>query len=341
MTEGHGSDFSTPQARATDLLRRCLVWDNHECMPLRPGDHTFLPQLQRFKQVGADVISLNVGFGPQSLEDHMRMLASFRTWIRAHDDEFALVGSLAEIDRARAAGRLAITFDVEGMAPLDQGDLGLIELFYDLGVRWMLIAYNRNNLAGGGCYDDDDPGLSSHGRAILREMKRVGMAVCCSHTGHRTVRDVLACADNPVLFTHSNPTAVHAHKRNIPDEFIRACAETGGVVGINGIGVFLGDNDNQPETVIRHIDHVAQLVGPDHVGLSLDYCFDEEELQHFFTTMRDTFPDAQSYQGEPKMVPPEALTDIVAGLILRGYGDTDLEKILGGNWRRVASVIWR
>ncbi|OAI42569.1 hypothetical protein AYO41_03990 [Verrucomicrobia bacterium SCGC AG-212-E04] len=310
-------------------------------MPLRPDDHSFLPQLQRFKKVGADVISLNVGFGPQSLDDHLRMLASFRSWIEAHAEEYALAGSLADIDRARAEGRMAITFDIEGMAPLDRGDHGLVELFYDLGVRWMLIAYNRSNAAGGGCYDDEDPGLSPHGREILREMKRVGMLVCCSHTGYRTVRDVMDCADNPVLFTHSNPSAVHAHRRNIPDELICACAQTGGVVGINGIGVFLGENDNRPETVVRHIDHVAQLVGPDHVGLSLDFCFDEVELQHFFATMRDTFPDMQSYQGDARMVPPEALTDIVAGLLQRGYREKDLEKILGGNWRRVAAAVWR
>lgn len=341
MTDPADNNFSAARARATDILHRVLVWDNHECMPLRPGDPSFLPQLRRFRDVGTDVVSLNVGFGPQSLEDHVRMLASFRAWIRAHAEDYALVGSLADIDRARAEGRMAITFDVEGMVPLNHGDHGLVELLFDLGVRWMLIAYNRNNLAGGGCYENEDPGLSSHGRAIVREMKRVGMAVCCSHTGHRTVRDVVACADNPVLFTHSNPSAVHPHKRNLPDEFIRACAETGGVVGINGIGVFLGDNDNRAETVVRHIDHVAQLVGPDHVGLSLDYCFDKDELQHFFATMRDTFPDPQSFNGEAKMVPPEVLPDIVAGLMLRGYGEADLEKILGGNWRRVAGAIWR
>src|SRR5271170_855749 len=95
------SDFGAAQTRAREMLGRCLVWDNHECMPLRPGDHSFLPQLRRFKDLGADVISLNVGFGPQSLEEHLRMLASVRSWIRAHADEYALAGSLADIDRAR------------------------------------------------------------------------------------------------------------------------------------------------------------------------------------------------------------------------------------------------
>ena len=77
------------------------------------------------------------------------------------------------------------------------------------------------------------------------------------------------------------------------------------------------------------------------VYFSLDFCFDEVELQYFFATMRDTFPDMQSYQGHAGMVQPEALTDIVAGLLQRGYREKDLEKILGGNWRRVAAAVWR
>jgi membrane dipeptidase len=309
-------------------------------MPLRPGDASFLPQLERFRAVGVDVVSLNVGYGSDSLEDHIRMFAAFRAWIAARPETFSLVGSVAEIDRARAEGKTALVFDIEGMAPLDNGDHGLVQLFYDLGARWMLVAYNRNNAVGGGCHDEDE-GLTAHGREVLADMKRTGMVVCCSHTGHRTARDVLDAADNPVIFSHSNPSAVSAHARNIPDDLIRACAATGGVVGINGIGFFLGDNDVRPERIVRHIDHVAQLVGPDHVGVSLDYVFDQEDLVEVLTTRAHTFPDPAAYAGYPHMAPPEVLTDVVAGLMSKGYGDDDLGKILGGNWRRVAQAVWR
>ena len=327
--------------RARDLLAAGLVWDNHACMPLRPSDESFLPQIARARAAGIDVMSLNIGFGPQSLESQIRMLGSFRRWIAARPDDYVLVNTIADVDRARETGHLGIVFDVEGLALLDNGDHGLVHLLQEGGVRWMSIAYNQTNAAGGGCYDECDPGLSLHGRAVLAEMKRVGIVACCSHTGHRTAMDVVEHADNPVIFSHSNPDAVYAHPRNIPDLLIRACAAAGGVIGINGIGPFLGDNDDRPETVAKHIDHVAQLVGPDHVGLGLDYVFDQQELLDYLTTMRETFPDDASWREAPRMVPPESLPHIVAALLRRGYADADLLKILGGNWRRVAEQVWR
>lgn len=326
--------------RARGLLDRSLVWDNHACMPLRPDDERFLPELERVRASGGDMVSLNVGFGPQSLEEHFRMLAAFRRWLAQRTDQYVLVGKLADLDRARAEGKLGVAFDIEGMGPLDQGDYGLVQMFHDLGVRWMMIAYNRTNAVGAGCYEDTSR-LTPHGRRVLAECKRVGMVVCVSHTGHDTARDVFEAADNPVIFSHSNPSAVHPHTRNIPDDLIRACAATGGVIGINGIGVFLGDNDDRPETVVRHIDHVAQLVGPDHVGIGLDYVFDAQELADYLATMRDTFPDDPTYDQVMRMVGPEAFPAITEGLLKLGYADEDVAKILGLNWRRVAETVWR
>jgi membrane dipeptidase len=326
-------------ARARTLIATSLVWDNHSCMPLRADDTTFLPQLERCRAAGFDVVSLNIGFGPQSLEAHLRMLASMRRWIAAHADRYALARTTADIERARAAGHLAVIFDVEGMAPLDAGDDGIVALFRELGVGWMLVAYNRNNAAGGGCYDDD-PGLSAHGHRILAEMRRVGMLACCSHSGPRTALDVFAAAGNPVIFSHSNPRAVHAHTRNISDELIRGCAATGGVIGINGIGPFLGANDDRPETFVRHIDYVAALVGVEHVGIGLDFVFDQAELLDYLASMRETFPHDSAFREPPNMVAPEALLEITAGLCGLGYGDDDVRKILGGNWLRVARQVW-
>lgn len=332
---------SLASAKPAQILAECLVWDNHACMPLRPSDDHFLPQIERYRDAGVDVVSLNVGYGDLDFASHLRMLASFRRWFSARPDRYVLAGSLAEIEQARREDKLAILFDVEGMGPLNDGDHGLVQLFYDLGVRWMLVAYNRNTAAGGGCADDD-PGLTDYGRQILAEMKRVGMVVCCSHTGHRTARDVMAHADNPVIFSHSNAAAVHPHYRNIPDELIKACAETGGVVGINGIGVFLGDNDNSPETIVRHIDHVVQIAGPDHVGLGLDYVFDQDELLQALKDKPGIFPGMSSLGGDGlRMAAPESFLPVTEGLLGLGYRHADVEKVLGGNWRRVAQQVWR
>ena len=244
-----------------------------------------------------------------------------------------------DIEAARANGRLAIAFDIEGANAI--GDqLELISLYHALGVRWMLLAYNRNNHAGGGCQDDDG-GLTAFGRAMIREMERVGMQVCCSHTGHRTVRDVFDIATRPVIFSHSNPSAVHPHPRNIPDDLIRRCAESGGVIGINGIGSFLGDNDNRDETFARHVDHAVQLVGPEHVAIALDYVFDRAEFDDWIRTQPQVYPPGSGYDAGMRLVQPEQLEGIVDRLIARGYSKDALEAILGGNWMRLARTAWR
>lgn len=157
---------------------------------------------------------LNVGFGDMGIEDHVRMLASLRHWIKARPDEYLLMVTADDIEHARATGRLAVGFDIEGAnAVADQPSR--VQLYYDLSVRWMLLAYNSNNRVGGGC-QDEDCGLTPYGREVIAEMERVGLQVCVSHTGHRTVRDVFDVATKPVIFPHSNPSALRAHPRNTP-----------------------------------------------------------------------------------------------------------------------------
>jgi membrane dipeptidase len=324
---------------AAALLRSSLVWDHHTCMPLRPHDAGFLPQLVRHKAAGFDVVTVNVGFGEMGIEEHLRMLAALRHWLKARPDEYVLIDTADDIETARASGRLAVGFDIEGANAI--GDqLSLVQLYHDLGVRWMLLAYNRNNRVGGGCQDDDG-GLTPFGRDLIAELERVGMQLCLSHTGHRTAREALAVATRPVIFSHSNCAALHAHPRNIPDDLIRACAATGGVVGINGVGIFLGANDISSQTYARHLDHVVQLVGPAHVSIALDYVFDTQELEDYMRTMRHAFPPGLGYEDGARFVPPEQIGDIVATLQGWGYRDDDLRSLLGGNLMRLARTVWK
>jgi membrane dipeptidase len=232
-----------------------------------------------------------------------------------------------------------VGFDIEGANAV--GDqLSLIQMYYDLGVRWMLMAYNTANRVGGGCQDEDG-GLTPFGRAVVAEMERVGMQVCVSHTGHRTVRDIFDVATRPVIFSHSNCAALHPHPRNISDDLIRACAATGGLVGINGVGIFLGHNDISSQTYARHVDHVVQLVGPAHVSIALDYVFDTRELEEHVEKMKATFPPGLGYELGARFVPPEQLEEIVATLQGWGYSDADLAALLGGNLLRLAQQVWK
>jgi membrane dipeptidase len=321
-----------------ELFARNLVWDNHSCMPLRPTDETFLPQLTRFRDAGVDVVSLNAGFDTVPWENTVAMLAQFRRWVRERPTEYVLVEGVADIDRARSEGKLAVTFDIEGGCALNN-QLSMVELYYELGVRWMLIAYNRNNSLGGGC-NDEDTGLTPFGRNVLKEMQRVGMVACCSHTGYRTTMEVMEHAERPVIFSHSNPLGVWRHYRNIRDEAIKACAATGGVIGINGIGLFLGENDARTETIVRHIDYVVNLVGPAHVAIALDYVFDPQELLDYMRMHPEVFGPKEDAAG-PQFVAPEQIPEIAEQLFRMGYSSDALRGILGGNHLRVAREVWR
>jgi membrane dipeptidase len=326
-----------PEIRA--LMQSTFVWDNHTCMPMRLDDE-YLPQLRRARESGFDVVGLNVGFGPMDAQAHLKQLAFFRHWIGRHADEFRLVGTVEDIKAAKLEGRLGVFFDVEGGNALDER-IDLVETYYELGVRWMLLVYNVTNALGGGCQDAVDPGLTNFGRAVIREMERVGMLVCCTHVGRRTALDVLDFAAQPVIFSHSNPRALVDHPRNIDDELIRKCAATGGVIGINGVGLFLGQNDIGAENLVRHIDHVVQTVGPEHVGLGLDYVYDMTELIEFVRQHPQQFPAHLGYADGVKFAPPETLEPLVAALFRRGYEAEHVRGILGGNFLRLARQVWR
>jgi membrane dipeptidase len=262
-----------------------------------------------------------------------------RDWVRANPADYRLVDTADDIVLARAAGQLAVGFDIEGANAIDD-QLSLLGLYRDLGVRWMLLAYNRGNRAGGGC-QDADPGLTDFGRRMLHEMARVGIVACCSHTGYRTAREAIDESPTPVIFSHSNARALTDHPRNIPDDLIRACAARGGVVGVNGIGIFLGGNDASVGNVARHVLHMLDLVGPSHVGLGLDYIFDSSGLAAEIAANPDKFPPHLGYSADIAMTPPEQLPALADELARRGVDDESLARIFGGNWMRIARAVWQ
>lgn len=324
--------------RVRDLLESTVVWDNHGCMPLR-ADERFLGGLSRYLDSGVSMVSLNVGFGDFPWQEHLRVLSFMRRWIALREETFLLISTLDDVHRCRSEGKLGVVFDVEGMSAIEE-DLSLVQTFYELGVRWMLIAYNRNNMAGGGCLDND-LGLTAFGRAVIDEMERVGMVLCLSHTGPRTALDALEYARKPPIFSHSNPYGGESHVRNISNEMIRACAEKGGVVGLNGIGAFLGATEGLVGHLLRHIRYVIDLVGPEHVGLGLDYVFDPSELEDHIRRQPSLYPSGLDLRDGRGMIAPESMADIAEGLARDNLTDDQIRGVLGQNWLRIAASVWR
>ena len=332
---------TTGSMRSRLSFDEALVWDQHGCLPLRP-DESLVDDLKAYAEAGVDFVSINVGMDATPTLEAIRVLSAFRHAVLQRSDRYDLVGSAEDVARSKAAGRLSIAFDLEGTEPLD-GSIDMIQTYHDLGVRTMLIAYNEPNRAGGGCHGDPDTGLTDFGAAVVREMNRVGMLVDASHCSRKTTFDLFEMSSAPVVFSHSVPAGVKEHPRNVSDEQILGCAQTGGVVGINGVGIFLGDNDASTPSLVRAIDYAVQLAGPDHVGLGLDYVFDRADLDAFLAANASTFPSGFGYTGGGSMefASPAQLPDVMAALIDLGYTDRVIQGILGLNFLRVASQVWR
>jgi membrane dipeptidase len=320
------------------IFADAVVWDNHTCPTIRPGHADSLAELERHRRAGVDIVALNVGFDAVPPSDAIVLLADFRRWLRAHAADYVLVEGVADIEAAKRAGKLGVLFNIEGGNAL-HGHASMVSLYYELGVRWMLFAYNRTNALAGGC-QDIDTGLTDFGREVLHEMERVGMMVCCSHIGERSALEIMELASRPVIYSHSNPLGKWPHARNISDHAMRACARTGGVVGINGIGIFLGENDARVETLVEHVDYALRLIGPNHVAIGLDYAFDDEEVYTFVKAHPETYPP-EKYPNGIEMVPPESFPRIAELLLARGWSDADVRKVMGANLVRLAEEVWK
>ncbi len=320
--------------QARSLHQHALVWDTHACFRLHPAAD--LSELRRYRDSGVDFVSLNIGMDLNSFENTMQVLARYRSYILSHPDQYVLALTVEDVQKAKEFGKLAIAFDLEGSDPL-LGNLNMIPLYYDLGVRQMLLAYNKDNRASGGCMKGSI-GLTEFGKDVIREMNRVGMVVDLSHMGCRATLEACEVSTAPVIFSHSNPNGLRQHARNITDEQIKGCAQTGGVVGINGIGDFLGGTSSG--LIVQNIEYVMDLVGPEHVGLGLDYVIDKQELLEYVEAHPDVFPRDQ-IEDFLSFVEPEQFPEFTELLYQKGYSEQIIRGILGENFLRVAKQVWK
>lgn len=283
-------------------------------------------------------VSINVGYSPQSFDDSVALLTSFRAAIDAHPD-MAVAVTPADVASVVADGRLAVAFDLEDSAPLD-GDLDRLAALADLGVRTMLPSYNHANRAGSGCLDADDRGLTGWGRDLVRRMNATGVVPDGSHCSARTGLDMCDVSTAPVTYSHSCMRSVWDHPRNITDDQARACAATGGVVGITGVGIFLGPNTPTLDAMTRHLEYAVDLVGIDHVGVSTDHSFDQDDFLAEIRDHPESFDDSYTRWGPIRWMPPEAFVRLGTHLAERGWSDPDIAAVTGGNFLRVARESW-
>ena len=246
----------------------------------------------------------------------MRQISTFYRMLDLRADRFILATRAADIESAKAEGKVAGILSLEGAEPL-AGDLGLLRVFYRQGVRNLGLTWDYRNRAGDGVGVINPSGLTDFGRALVREADRLGIMLDIAHLPPQGVDDVLQVAQGPVVDSHANASTLCGHRRNLSDAQLDAVAATGGVVCVAFAPKFITPDGLKAslDGVLDHIDYIVRRIGVDHVGLGSD-----------FDGYKEVTPGLEDVTRLP------ALT---AGLVARGYEEASVRKILGLNLLRV------
>ena len=263
-------------------------------------------------------------------------------------DYVVLATSLADIRAAKREGQLALVAGLECSTPIEN-ELDRIDILYGFGVRQLGIAYSQSNMLGGGLSERTDGGLTHFGRRAVDRMNRLGIAIDISHSGDRTCLDVIEASRVPVFITHAGARSVWNTSRMKSDEVIRACAERGGVIGIEA-APHTTLSDAHPrhslESVMDHFTYCVDLVGIDHVTFGPDTMFGDHVGVHN-TFAKNYAQDAGNRPEHPRVEyvagvenPGEAFGNFVGWLVKHGYSDDEIVKVIGGNTIRVLEQVW-
>ena len=307
---------------------------------------------------GVDCIFQNAGEESNSIEVILQRLGWFTFVTDMLPGLICKAVTPEDFEKARQSNKRCLYFSANGV-PLPQNwrsveeELLYIRLFFQLGIRMMHLTYNRRNMIGSGCGEPNDGGLSDFGRAVVREMNRVGVIVDVAHTGWQTCLDAAEVSEKPIVASHTICHALNPHYRGKPDKVMKAIADTDGLIGICVIPRYLG-RSGDIIALLDHIDYAVKKVGIDRVAIATDVAYYSQN----FEKESARFPENWRHNTRDKweqLWPPFEFTEteemelsmawtnwplFTVGLVQRGYSDDDIQKIIGGNALRVARAVF-
>jgi membrane dipeptidase len=267
----------------------------------------------------------------------------------AHQDLVRLALTTEDIRRAKAEGKIAFVVSIEGAAMIEN-EVDRIDVLYGMGMRSLGICYSEGNALGAGLKEPAHYGLTAFGRRAVERMNRLGIAIDVSHANDQTSLDTIEASEHPVFITHAGARALWDTPRLKPDEIIRACAEKGGVIGIEAAPhttITRNNLTHSIESYMEHFEYCVDLVGIDHVAFGPDALFGDhvglhnalrEALSLGASKGKQPYPTVEYVDGIEN--PAEAFPNIGRWLVTHGYSDEDIAKVVGGNIMRVLDRVW-
>lgn len=333
-----------PTRSAADVFKRSIVVDGSIAPEI---DEAYIGRL-----VASGVTAANwtVCSPWNAFEPALEEIAKGLEVIAAHPDQLMLGTTVADIESAKATGRVALIFGPQNALPAEIGEHGF-RVLHQLGVRIVQLTYNERNAYGSGVAEQDDGGLSERGEWAIAEMNRLGIVVDLSHCGDRTTLEAIAASRHPVLVTHANSRALHPSPRNKTDEALRALAARGGVIGVTLWSPMLrADRHPTLDDYVRHFSYIADLIGVEHVGIGTDHSEgtprDEWELDFGaggkYPSITGSLGDWYGYDTRftRDVQGVDGFHRVVDALGRLGLADDELAGVLGGNFLRVFRTVW-
>ena len=363
------------EARVTRLTEETVLVSLHEHLGLFPADISQTPAMVREGRQATAFEGLSHAHWDavfDNLLDGICTMHSKGGWkweeilqdlgIRlcdlAHQDFLFQALRVEDIHRAHREGKLAWIASMEGAAMIEN-ELDRIEVLYGFGVRLLGIAYSEANALGSGLKEPRDGGLTVFGRKAVERMNKVGMLIDCSHCGDQTTLDTIEVSEKPIVLSHIGARALWDSNRLAPDEVLVACAEKGGVIGIEAAPhttLTYNHRTHDLEAFMEHFEYVKGLVGIDHVGFGPDTLFgDHVGLHNTYAanlSIQEAHGGTETTREEKGMAfekvayvegienPVEGSRNILRWLVNRGYSDEDIRKAMGGNALRLLESAW-
>lgn len=293
-----------------------------------------------------------VGNGPDRFRLALDDLARIDHLVAAYPSLLSKVEVAADIAAAHSGGRLGLVYNFQDTSPLE-GDPANVAKFAGRGIRIMQLTYNRRNLAGDGCLETADAGLTQFGRDVIGAMEEARVLLDLSHGGPRTIAEAIDASRQPMAITHSACRDLVDWPRNTRDTAMRALADKGGVFGVFLMPFLRHRGQPRPDDFYRHLDHAVNICGEDHVAIGTDNPLLGYEIDDAARRQHRENHEARVARGiaAPGEQPDVLLfvegyngTDrferIAADLKWRGWTSARIDKILGRNFARVLGDVW-
>jgi len=267
----------------------------------------------------------------------------------AHQDYVIKAETVHDIKSAHETGRIALVFGLEA-ATMIENEVDRLDVLYGFGVRQIGIAYSEANMLGSGLKERGDGGLTYFGERAVRRMNQLGLAIDVSHSGDRTSLDVIEASTHPIFITHCGSREVWPIARMKPDAILKACAERGGVLGLEAAphtSLSRQHPRHSLESVMDHFTHCVDVLGIEHVAFGPDTLFGDHVGLHEAFAANLSIQQAQSDVQYEKVAyvdglenPAECFWNIIGWLVKHDYSDDEIRMAVGGNILRVLEEVW-